>query len=57
MLFMAGSNILGLCGHFQDLNTVAIAFILIPIGYIGDPISYIFNFKAVRTSFKRTICK
>ena len=54
---MAGSNILGLCGHFQDLNTVAIAFILIPIGYIGDPISYIFNFKAVRTSFKRTICK
>lgn len=57
MLFMADSNILSLCGHSQGLNTVAIPFILIPIGYIVDPISYIFNLKAVRTSFKRTICK
>ena len=57
ILFMVGSNILSLCGHLQQLNTEAIAFILIPIGYIVDPIIYIFNLKPVRILFKSMICK
>ena len=57
ILFMVGSSILSLLDHFDIYKGAAISFILIPIGYIVDPIIYIQNLKPVKSEFKRFICR
>ena len=55
ILFMVGSSILSLLDHFEIYKGAAISFILIPIGYIVDPIIYIYNLKPIRSEFKRIV--
>ena len=57
ILFMVGSSILSLLDHFDIYRGAAISFILIPTGYIVDPIIYIHNLKPVKSEFKRLICR
>ena len=55
ILFMVGSSILSLLDHFAIYKGAAISFILILIGYIVDPIIYIYNLKPIRPEFKKIV--
>ena len=58
LLFMIGPSILRLFVALKLLNGDAgyrISFVLVPVGFIADPIIYIFSLKAIRSAFKRVL--
>ena len=58
LLFMIGPSILRLFVALKLLNGevgYSVSFVLVPIGFITDPMIYIFNLKAIRSAFKRTL--
>ena len=58
LIFMIGPNILRLCVSLkllcQDVG-YSVSFVFIPIGFIADPIIYIFSLKANRLAFARIL--
>ena len=60
LLFMVGPNILKLCVSLDFLEHdigYGISFFLIPLGFMADPIIYIFSLKVVRLAVKRIFCR
>ena len=58
LLFMIGPNILRLCFSLEllcDDVGYSISFVFISIGFIADPIIYIFSLKANRLAFSRIL--
>ena len=58
LLFMIGPSILRLFVALKLLNGdvgYRISFVLVPVGFIADPIIYIFSLKAIRSAFKRVL--
>ena len=56
LVFMVGPNILRLCVSLDILDHYigyGISFFLIPVGFLADPVIYIFSLKAVRLAVKR----
>ena len=56
-LFMIIPNILQLCVSFNLIpsKNIEVAFILIPIGFLADPIIYIFNLLAVKRKIRKVL--
>ena len=56
-LFMTIPNILQLCVSFNLIPSeyIEVAFILIPIGFLADPIIYIFNLLAVKRKIRKVL--
>ena len=55
---MTGPNILRLFVTLKLLNGefgYSISFVLVPVGFIADPIFYVFSLKAIRLAFKRVL--
>ena len=58
LLFMIGPSILRLFVALKLLNGdvgYRISFVLVPVGFIADPIIYIFSLTAIRSAFKRAL--
>ena len=58
LLFMIGPSILRLLVALKLLNAdvgYRISFVLVPVGFIADPIIYIFSLTAMRSAFKRVL--
>ena len=57
VLFMVGSNVVSVFAFFKKprRNVRNIPFILLPVGFVADAITYIFNLKSVRLSLRRKI--
>ena len=58
LIFMIGPNILRLCVSLKLLCHdvgYSVSFVIIPFGFIADPIIYIFSLKASRLAFTRIL--
>ena len=58
LLFMIGPSILRLLVALKLLNAdvgYRISFVLVPVGFIADPIIYIFSLTVMRSAFKRVL--
>ena len=59
LLFMVGPSILRLCFSLKILDehdcTYKISFVFIPVGFITDPVIYIFSLKAVRLALSKMV--